>query len=52
MKNSWNSEYEWAFKNLIRNIAKITYKAQPDLNKDFIFKTDAFSTAIDAILSQ
>lgn len=41
-----------AFIQLKNAISSITYRAQPDINKDFILTTDASQYGISAILSQ
>lgn len=51
-KINWTKAAEISFENLKNSICKITYRAQPNLEKDFIVITDASNEAIGAILAQ
>jgi hypothetical protein len=48
----WTDDGIKAFERLRDEIAKVAYRTQPDLNKDFILITDASSIAIGAVLTQ
>ena len=48
----WSEEADIAFKTLKKEIARITFRTLPDLNKEFILVTDASNIAMGAVLTQ
>jgi hypothetical protein len=48
----WNHNSLEAFEKLKQEIAEITVRSQPDLDKQFIITTDASEVAMGAVLSQ